>query len=222
MLQFYEAYDILRLIVFSALVKNSYHNVVNEYLVGWVKGMGKVKFVAFFRGIYVGGKNIVKMSALSQLFISLGFHDIKTYIQSGNVIFSSDIEQHLLIPLIEQAFEEQFGFSSAVVIRSGGEIERVVDSLPFVAEEIEQAQNENPDVEYIYIYLSNNTIDVEKVNQLCSSYNGKDKFHIMNREIYLLCFQSIRDSKLATTLMKLPQPLTSRNFKTMEKISSMF
>ena len=180
-----------------------------------------MKYVAFFRGINVGGKNIVKMIDLSQLFIGLGFHDIKTYIQSGNVIFSSDIEQHLLVPLIEQAFEEQFGFSSAVVIRSGTEIKSIVDSLPFGAEEIKQAQKENPDVEHIYIYLSNSAIDIEKVNQLCASYSGIDRFRIINREIYLLCFQSIRDSKLAIVLTKLPQPLTSRNLKTMEKISSM-
>jgi len=182
----------------------------------------KVKYVAFFRGINVGGKNIAKMADLSRLFIGLGFRDVKTYIQSGNVIFSSDMEQHLLIPVIEQAFKEQFCFSSAVVIRSGAEIESIVDSLPFRDAEIEQAQNENPDVEHIYIYLSNDTIDIEKVNRLCASYSGKDRFQIMDCEIYLLCFQSIRDSKLAAMLTKLPQPLTSRNFKTMEKISLMF
>ena len=81
-----------------------------------------MKYVAFFRGLNVGGKNIVKMSDLSRLFTDIGFHDVKTYIQSGNVVFSSDTEQHLLIPLIEQAFVKQFGFASAVVIRSGEEL----------------------------------------------------------------------------------------------------
>ena len=180
-----------------------------------------MKYVAFFRGINVGGKNIVKMSDLSRLFTGLGFHDVKTYIQSGNVVFSSDMEQHLFVPVIEQAFKERFGFLSAVVVRTGMEIEIIIDSLPFSKAEIEQAQNENPDVEHIYIYLSNNTIEIEAVNKLCSSYSGKDRLQIMNREIYLLSFQSIRDSKLATVLTKLPQPLTSRNLKTIEKISLM-
>jgi len=181
-----------------------------------------VKNVAFFRGINVGGKKIVKMSALNQLFFGLGFLDVRTYIQSGNVIFTSDMEQHLLTPLIEHAFEKQFGFPSAVVIRSTIEIQSIIDSLPFGAAEIEQAQSENPNVEHIYIYLSNSIIDIKKVNQLCTSYNGKDRVQIRNREVYLLCFQSIRDSKLATLLTKLPYSLTSRNLKTMEKISSMF
>jgi len=178
-----------------------------------------MKCVAFFRGINVGGKNTVLMSDLRQLFIGLGFHNVKTYIQSGNVIFSSDIEQLFLIPLIEQAFEKQFGFHVAVVIRSDKEIKSIVGSLPFAAVEIKQAESEKPDVEHIYIYLSNDTLDVEKVSQLCASYNGKDKYQIINRELYLLCFQSIRDSKLPALLMKLPQPLTARNLKTMEKIS---
>ena len=180
-----------------------------------------MKYVAFFRGINVGGKNIVKMSALTRMFSGLGFLDVKTYIQSGNVIFSSAMEQHLLIPLIGQTFEEQFGFPSAVIIRSGAEIESIVDSLPFGTAEIEQAQNENPDVEHIYIYLSNSDVDTENVDRLCALYNGADRFQIINREIYLLCFQSIRDSKLAAMLTKLPQPLTSRNLKTIKKIASM-
>ena len=66
-----------------------------------------MKCVAFFRGINVGGKNTVKMSELSRLLIGLGFQNVKMYIQSGNAIFSSDMEYRLLAPKIEQAFEEQ-------------------------------------------------------------------------------------------------------------------
>ena len=179
-----------------------------------------MKYVAFFRGINVGGKHIVKMAALGQLFSDLGLIDVKTYIQSGNVIFSSDLEQHLLIPLIENAFEARFEFSSAVVIRSDAEIRSLVDALPFEASEIEQAENENPDVEHVYIYLSQSAIDSERVDRLCVSYDGKDRIKILEREIYLLCFQSIRDSKLAALLTKLPQPLTFRNLRTLKKISS--
>ena len=181
-----------------------------------------MKYVAFFRGINVGGKNIVKMAELSRLFVDLGFQDVKTYIQSGNAVFSSDMEQRLLAPVIEQAFEKQFGFQSAVVIRSDHEMAIIVDSLPFGAEEIEQAQKETPDVEHVYVYLSESSLDHEKIHELCAPYEGKDKYHFGNREIYLLCFQSIRDSKLAGLLAKLPQQLTARNLKTLKKISAMF
>jgi len=181
-----------------------------------------LRYVAFFRGINVGGKNIVKMLDLRTLFTDLGLQNVRTYIQSGNVIFSSDTEQHLLAPLLEKAFEKRFGFQSAVVIRSDAEIERIIDPLPFGAAEIEQARNEDPDVEHTYVYLSNDTIDIKKVSGSFASYDGRDRYHITDREIYILCFQSIRDSKLAASLMKIHQPLTARNLKTIERISSMF
>ena len=180
-----------------------------------------MKYAAFFRGINVGGKNTVRMSDLSKLFVDLGFQNVKTYIQSGNVVFSSGTERHLLKAMIEKAFEEQFGFKSAVVVRSDAEISNIVDSLPFDASEIEQAKNEAPDVEHVYIYLSDSSVDTEKVNQLFASHGGKDRLQIGDREIYLLCFDSIRNSKFATLLTKLPQSLTARNLKTMKKISSM-
>ena len=162
------------------------------------------------------------MSDLKQMFVSLGFRGVETYIQSGNVIFFSDEEQCSLMPLIEKAFEARFGFQSAVIIRSEAEIAKIIDSLPFIAEDIEHAESETPDVEHIYIYLSGSTLDAEKIGQLCAPYGGRDKYRVNGREIYLLCFQSITDSKLPAMLMKLPQPLTARNLKTMKKISSMF
>jgi uncharacterized protein (DUF1697 family) len=124
--------------------------------------------------------------------------------------------------LIEKGFEERFGLKSAVVVRSDTEISDIISSLPFTAAEIEQAENEAPDVEHLYVYLSDTAVDREKVGQLCGSYIGKDKIHVNGREIYLLCSQSIRDSKLAASLTKLPQPMTTRNFKTMKKVCSMF
>ena len=180
-----------------------------------------MKYIAFFRGINVGGKNIVKMADLRQLFADLGFQGTETYIQSGNVIFSTGKKPHSLAPLIEQAFEKQFGFQSAVVVRSGAELIDIVGSLPFEEAEIEQAQSGNPDVEHIYIYLSNSKIDPENASRLCASYKGEDKYRVAGREIYLLCRQSIRDSKLVPLLTSLPEPLTARNIKTMKKIASM-
>jgi len=180
-----------------------------------------MKYVAFFRGINVGGKNIVKMPELARMFADLGFDGVKTYIQSGNAVFSLDAEQSLLAPLIEQNFKERFGFASAVVIRSGAEIINIINSLPFSEEEIKRAQNNDPDVEHIYVYLSEDVVNVEEINRLCAPYVGEDRYHVTNREIYLLCFNSIRDSKLAAALTKLPRPPTSRNLKTIRKISLM-
>ncbi len=81
-----------------------------------------------------------------------------------------------------------------VIIRSSAEVENTTDSLPFKTEDIEYAVRQNLDVEHGYVYLS---------------------------DVYLLCQQSIRNSKLAVVLSKLEQPLTTRNLKTINKIKSM-
>jgi len=177
-----------------------------------------MRYAAFFRGINVGGKNIVKMADLKKLFFDLGFQDVKTYIQSGNVIFSSDCEKSLLTVKIEGAFTKQFGFQSPAILRSSAELAAILGTQPFSAAEIQQAAEENPDVEHLYVYLSDTPIDSEKIKQAYSDYDSKDKLHAAEYEIYLLCCQSVKDSKLAAQLSKLPQTFTARNLKTMNKI----
>jgi len=177
-----------------------------------------MRYIAFFRGINVGGKNIVKMADLKQLFLSLGFLDVKTYIQSGNVIFSSAENEGSLVSLISKAFESQFGFNSVPIIRSGEELAKIINTHPFTAEEIDSAQNKTPDVEHEYVYLSNKPINADKINKLFEGLVGEDKIYIEGRELYFLCAQGIRDSKLAAKLAKYQHPMTSRNFKTMNKI----
>ncbi|SBW01455.1 conserved hypothetical protein [uncultured Eubacteriales bacterium] len=179
------------------------------------------KYAAFFRGLNVGGKNIVKMADLETLFSSLGFQEVKTYIQSGNVVFSSQQDEIALAAPITSAFETRFGFQSAVILRSDTELSDIIHSLPFSAAEIEIAEKETPDVEHLYVYLSDAALDREQVTRICADYDGKDTIYAANREIYLLCRQSVRNSKLAARLAKLPQALTARNLRTLEKISGM-
>ncbi len=177
-----------------------------------------MKYVAFFRGINVGGKNKVKMDELRHLFSTCGFKGIKTYIQSGNVIFESSQEKALLMDIIAQAFAKQFGFQSNVILRSIDEISAVMSNFPFTDEEIKQAETITPDVEHVYIYFSKDAIDTAALEELYRTYDGNDKLYIGRQEIYLLCYQSIRDSKLAVLLARLAIPLTARNRKTIGKI----
>ncbi|MGL5514534.1 MAG: DUF1697 domain-containing protein [Sporomusa sp.] len=177
-----------------------------------------MKYVAFFRGINVGGKNKVKMDDLKKLFYYCGFDNIKTYIQSGNVLFVSDKDKSELAGIISSAFATRFGFQSHVVLRSADEMSVIMSDFPFTNAEIQQAERISPDVEHVYIYFSNDIIDSTIVGNLCSAYSGKYKLHRGERELYLLCYLSIRDSKLASLLAKLDTPLTSRNQKTICKI----
>lgn len=182
-----------------------------------------MKYVAFFRGINVGGKNKVKMDDLKQFFYDCGFREVKTYIQSGNVIFASDMDRNLLPDTISHAFNVRFGFQSNVILRSGTEIDELISALPFTKEQIEKAEAKTPGVEHLYVFMSNDVIGytANEVEALRRAYQGEDELCLGKREFYLLCSHSIRDSKLAAALPKLDASLTSRNWKTMLKIKAL-
>jgi len=134
-----------------------------------------MQYIAFFRGINVGGKNVVKMIDLKKLFTDMGFQDVRTYIQSGNVIFSSDRGRTSLAAEIECVFQKQFGFRSPVILRSGTELTAILDAQPFSAAEIRQAEEEYPDVEHLYVHLFDAPLNSKNIEQACSGHNGKDK-----------------------------------------------
>ena len=93
--------------------------------------MSENRYVALLRGINVGGNNLIKMIELRSSFAKMGFGDVETYIQSGNVIFSSkQTNKAKLTTLIEKALSDAFNYESKVVVVSGSEMERVVAQAP--------------------------------------------------------------------------------------------
>lgn len=161
------------------------------------------------------------MAELKQMFVDLGLADAKTHLQSGNVVFSSTEDKATLTALLRPAFESRFGFRSEVMLRTGAELAVILAALPFGAAQVEEAEKQAPDVEHLYVYFADTVLDQERIRQLCAGYDGDDRLFATEYEIYLLCSQSIRDSRLAAALAKLPQPLTARNLNTMGKLLAM-
>jgi uncharacterized protein (DUF1697 family) len=90
--------------------------------------------ISMLRGVNVGGHHKIRMDALKALYESLGLRDVQTYVQSGNVIFSTkerDIER--LAIEIENSIERTFGFRPAVIVRTVAELRDVVRRNPFAA-----------------------------------------------------------------------------------------
>jgi uncharacterized protein (DUF1697 family) len=89
------------------------------------------RFVALLRGINVGGKNLIKMAELKACFEGAGFRDVATYIQSGNVLFTSvGPGQPRLARRIEDLLAQGFGYRASVVLRSRKQMEGVVEGAP--------------------------------------------------------------------------------------------
>jgi uncharacterized protein (DUF1697 family) len=88
------------------------------------------RYVALLRGINVGGRNKVAMGELRNAFEARGFDAVRTYIQSGNVVFESAAPAKSLEGDIEKMLEERFGVALVVVVRSQRQFSAVVDAAP--------------------------------------------------------------------------------------------
>lgn len=175
------------------------------------------KYVALLRGINVGGKNMIRMPELKQAFISIGMHDVFTYIQSGNVLFSSDKGEKELKPELEAVIHQSFGLDVPVILRSVRELEKIKEDMPFSEKEISKMENASEgEVLYLFMFAENpSQKDIERI----SVYKeGSDQFEIKGRDMYVLFDKTIRNSKLAGVLQKTEIPVTSRNIRTVNKL----
>src|SRR5687767_8997468 len=90
------------------------------------------KYVAFLRGINVGGKNKIKMESLREMFAALGFEHVKTYINSGNVIFeAAETNDKKLSDKIEKEIEKEFSLKIKVMVRTIDKIRDIIANNPF-------------------------------------------------------------------------------------------
>jgi uncharacterized protein (DUF1697 family) len=86
-----------------------------------------IRYIAFLRGINVSGQKIIKMETLRQIITDAGFDNVKTYIQSGNLVFNSkQTDAGKLISQLEDLIEKTFGFRTEVILRKLIDIETIV------------------------------------------------------------------------------------------------
>lgn len=91
-------------------------------------------YAALLRGINVSGRRPVPMAELRSLLADVGWNGVRTYIQSGNVVFTSAAPAAGLERQLEKVIEQQFGFSVPVVVRSASRWARYIEGLPFPEE----------------------------------------------------------------------------------------
>jgi len=101
-----------------------------------------ITYVALLRGINVGGNNVIKMDALRAAFEKLGFAGVKTYIQSGNVLFQSELTDELALEkTLEEALSKTFDYHARVLIRSQKHLAKTVEAFPKIFENVEWKHN---------------------------------------------------------------------------------
>lgn len=172
-----------------------------------------MKYVAFLRGINVGGKNKVKMETLREVCAAVGFQNVKTYINSGNVIFETKkTGDKKLAEKLSAAIEKEFGLKIKVMVRSLAEIEEIVKNNPFDG----QFENEKD----LHVFFLDEELPLEKADLLLSNNNENEQYFVQNREIFCLLRVSVLDSLMGKDYIgkKLKVSATARNWRTVNKI----
>jgi uncharacterized protein (DUF1697 family) len=171
------------------------------------------KYVALLRGINVGGKNKIKMESLREMFAAFGFEYVKTYINSGNVIFEApETNGKKLSDKIEKAIQKEFSLNIKVMVRTIDEIRDIIENNPF------DGQFEND--KNLHVLFFDEELPQEKRELLLEQNNENEKFAVRNREIFCLLRSGFSDSLLGKDFIgkKLKVSATARNWRTVNKI----
>ncbi len=166
-----------------------------------------VTYIALLRGINVGGNTIIPMSKLREIFSRLGFNNVRTYIQSGNVLFKSEMMESELISLLESELEEQTGKHISVIIRSAKQLESVMSKNPF------------PNAKPAQVGISFFTQPIPE-NYLIEFKNTEpEEIVVSGRELFIHYPNGMGRSKLK--LPKMKESGTVRNVNTVGKLVEM-
>jgi len=175
------------------------------------------KHIAFLRAINVGG-HTVKMDALRQLFESLGFSNVETFIASGNVIFETKAGNvKSLEKKIEACLREALEYEVATFIRTDAEVAEIAKYKPFPQSQLDMATALNIG------FLADPLNDLAK-QKLMSLQTEIDDFHIHGREIYWLCKKKQSESKISNAVIEkaLGVKLTLRGVNTVKKLAEKY
>ena len=175
-----------------------------------------MRYVALLRGINVGGANMIKMAALKAEFEALGFENVRTYINSGNLAFDAKkSSENKLADKIETAVEALVGRQIAVVVREQKDIKRILQNNPFDGEFGSHKE--------MHVLFLKEELQNEKVAQLKAAAFPGERYEVSGREIYCHLPTGVADSLLTKGIIdkKLKIVFTGRNWRTVEKIADL-
>jgi uncharacterized protein (DUF1697 family) len=174
-------------------------------------------YIAMLRGINVSGKNILKMEALKSSLKSLKFENLKTYIQSGNVVFGAEkTSTTALSQLIHKKILKDFGFSIPVTVRTSKELEKIIKTNPFF-------KIKSIDPTKLHVTFLSERPTKESLEGLKKLPIKPDQFHVVGQEIFIHCPVSYGETKLSNAAFEklLSVQATTRNWKTVHSLFEM-
>lgn len=170
-------------------------------------------YLIFVRGINVGGKNIVRMPMLVNKLSSIGFLQIKTYIQSGNIILKSEKSKDEIQLQLEAILLKDFQISTTVIVKTLDEMSDIIKKCPFEPEDV------NSKVKKLYLYFFVETIQENDWSRLYQYKDENNRYFVENDILYLYCEEGLSTSKMASNILKMKTACTARNWNTVCKVA---
>lgn len=172
-----------------------------------------MKWVALLRGINVGSSNRIKMADLRVVCESLHWSNVKTYIQSGNVLFNSNEAKAKLEEQLARALKKHHAIITPVIVVESSHWQIAVDNLPF--------QQEN--INHLYLTWLNQSLSSEQKRVLENAEAHSTHFKLFDNKVYLNIHEPYHKTKWNNSFFekKLGVKATTRNWKTVLKINEM-
>jgi len=171
-------------------------------------------YISILRGINVSGKNLIKIDSLKEMYECLGFLNVKTYIQSGNVVFQS-VETKLeeLELLISDGIFNRFTFNVPVFVREVSELKDILARNPFLKEPEE-------DISKLHFTFLSKVPEKQYVESIGNSSYLPDRYFITERTVYLFFPNGYGKTKLNNNFFenKLKVKATTRNLRTLMEL----
>lgn len=171
-------------------------------------------YIALLKGVNVGGHRKTPMASLRELLSKIGFKNVKTYIQSGNVVFQTkEIPRIQLENTIAKAIHVHFGFEVSVLVKSSSDLQRIIEACPFNEDEIKKSY-----------FMMLHTAPSQELIQIASEkiYEG-ESYKIINDCLYYYSAKGMGKAKFNISYFerKLDTFATARNYNTMVKLVAM-
>ena len=164
-------------------------------------------YIVLLRGINVSGKNKLPMADLRDLLNELDFQNVKTYIQSGNIILTSEESKTAICKKIKDGIFTKFGYDVPVIAKTISEWKKVIKNYPF--------PTDNPKI-VAFIFLDKKTSETK----IEAKGIDDDEYQINNDMVYIYCPNGFGKSKITNNLFekKLKVTATTRNYNTTLKL----
>ena len=174
-------------------------------------------YISILRGINVSGHKLIKMDALKKMFEDLNFKNIRTYIQSGNVIFESKkVDTKSLETIIGKQIFKTFGFEVPVLVKEKKDWKTVFENNPFL-------KNRNEDISKLHVTFLSAEPEQVNIDKLLETKFNNDEFVVSENVVYLFCPDGYGNTKLSNTFFenKLKVSATTRNWKTVIELNKL-